>query len=95
MAGAAAHGGLPRGTAQNGRRVEGDVSQIDQIGFAAAEHFRSEYFARAGERILVKLGAGRQHGFVAAERKRVRRRRRQGQQQAECKGTELQADVHS
>jgi hypothetical protein len=95
MARAAAHGGLPRGTAKNGRRIEGHVSQIDQIGLAASDHFRSKYFARASKRILVKLGAGRQHGFVAAERKRVRIRQRQGQQQAECKGTELQADVHS
>jgi hypothetical protein len=42
MASAAAHFGLPRLAAQNGRRVEGEIAEIAQVRFAAANGFRME-----------------------------------------------------
>jgi hypothetical protein len=65
VAGIAADPGLARHAAENGRRVEGDVTELDQIGADAFDGFGAELLARHVERILVELGARRQDGLVA------------------------------
>jgi hypothetical protein len=70
MAGAATDLGLSRSAAQNGRRIEGEIAEIDEIGFVPANGFGVEQFTRPLQRFLIKLGAGGQHRLVAAERKR-------------------------
>src|SRR5260370_928500 len=67
MASAATHAGLPRGAAEDRRRAEGHIAQIDQIGFAAAESLRAEDLARSVEGILVQFGPDGQHRLVAVD----------------------------
>src|SRR6267378_4123741 len=69
MAGAATHAGLPRHAAENPRRTESQIAEIDQIGFATAARFGAEYLARLIERILVEFGFRRQCGLIAVDRK--------------------------
>src|SRR5262245_1664535 len=83
MASGTAQAGSSRDATQNRRRIERHVPEIDQIGLATSDEFRSKHFARASERILVELGAGGQHRFGPAQRKRNRIPKRQGQQKDE------------
>ena len=46
------------------RRAEGEIAEIDQIGFAAAR-LRCGRAPRPVERLLVEVGARGQHGLIA------------------------------
>src|SRR5262249_54221712 len=93
VAGGAAHAGAPREAAQDARRVEREVAEIDQRRLAAAHGFRVKQLARAGERILAELAAGRQRGRGPG-RKGGRGVRRGGGQRGERRGGELGCGAH-
>jgi hypothetical protein len=70
VAAIAANSGSPRGAAEDRRRTERQISEIDQIGFAATPGHGIEDLARPVEGVLVQLGSGRQYGLIAINGKR-------------------------
>jgi hypothetical protein len=75
VAGAATHSGLSRRAAEDCRRTEGHIAQIDQIRFATPERFRPKDLARPVESVLVQLASRGEHGLIAVNRKGRNRHR--------------------
>ena len=73
MAGVAAHPGLARDAAEDRGGGKQHVAEIEQIGPFAAGRLEAEQFGRLVEQFLVQLGTGRQHAFLAGDRRRVSR----------------------
>ena len=71
MARLAAHAGLPRHAAEDARRGKQEVAEIEQIGALAAGELGIEQLVRLIERLLVELGAGRQHAFLGEDGPRL------------------------